>query len=206
MCSSSAQVKANDLALQQADLAQTKLLNSTYATTFAEQQGVLGPLQAKLTYMSANPMGYSAPELAAQRAQINNTTATAAKNAIGAAAAYGAAHGAADVSGGGVAQEVGNIAAAAGNEKAQLLESQAESNAQLKRQQQEFAIEGLQKVGAEYGGASGTAAGNVAGTSGATTDAGEGAIQAGEAGWQTFGSILSGAAGLAEAGVKAWKG
>lgn len=206
MCSDSGQVAAGDLALQNADVASTKLLNATYGTTFAEQQGVLGNLQSKLAYMAANPMGYSAPELAAQRAQINNTTAKAAQNAIGAASAFAASHGGADVGGGGAAQEVGQIAEAAGNEKASLLTQQAESDAQLKRQQQQFAIEGLQKVGAEYGGASSTAAGNIAGTSGAGTNAGAGAVSAENTGWEDFGAVLSGAAGIATAGVKAWKG
>jgi hypothetical protein len=193
------------LALQNADVAQTKALNADYATTFAEQQGILGPLQAKLSYMATNPMGYSAPALAAQKASINNNTATAAKQAIGAAAAYSAAHGGADVGGGGIASTVGKIANEAAQSKAGQLENLTMSNEQLKQQNMWNALSGLQSVGAQYGGQGSTAAGTTAGVSNAGQGAGAGAVSAANTGWSDFGSVLSGIAGLGMAGASAYK-
>lgn len=205
MCSDSAQVAANDLALQNSQDAANKLLQSTYTEAFGQQEGVLGPLQAKLTYMAANPMGYSAADLAAQRASINTNTANAAKAAIGAGAAAGARGGASDIGGGPVAGAVGNALTSVANEKTNLLQSQAVSEDALKQQNLKYALGGLADVGAAYGGASSTALSGAEASANSSINAGSGAISAANTGFEDFAGALSGLSGLAQAGASAYK-
>lgn len=202
MCSETDKaVEQSDLALQQAQTTTANTLNQDYATTFSEQQGVLGNLQAKMNYVAANPMGYTPAQLATAKTSINENTATAAKQALGAAAAYAAAHGGADV-GSGVAGEIaGQVASNAAQSKAQQLSALSTANETLKQQNFWKAISGLQGVGSEYGGAGGTAIGGAGTAANSATGAGAGAVSANEAELAGVGSILGGIGGLVSAGT-----
>lgn len=199
MCSSGGKVAQNDLALQQAQTTMTNTLNQDYSTTFAQQQNVLSGLQAKMNYMAANPMGYTPAELHNATTSINENTATAAKQAIGSAAAYAAAHGGADT-GSGVAGEIaGQIGSGAAQSKAAQLSSLSQQNEGMKRQSFWNAISGLNSVSSQLGGAGGTAIGGASGAASTATGAGSGALAAQQAGWEDLGGVLSGIGGLATA-------
>src|SRR5208282_4180090 len=118
MCSSGDSTAAG---LEKSQAAMTNTLNQDYSMTFAEQQQVLGQQIARMNYIAANPMGYTAPQLATARTSINENTAVAAKQAMGAAAAFAAAHGGADTGGGAVGEIAGQIGSAAAQSKAQQL-------------------------------------------------------------------------------------
>lgn len=202
MCSSGGKVAADDQALQDAQLAQTKALNADYAVTFAENQSVLGAQRAKLNYIAANPMGYTPEQMHTATTSINENTATAAKHAIGAAAAYAASHGgSADIGGGASGQMVGEIASEAAQSKAQQLAALSETSQAMKQKNLWSALSGLQDVGAAYGSAGGTAIGG-AGTAASTAiGAGQGVLEAKQAGWNQFAGVLGGIGGLAQAGT-----
>lgn len=201
MCSSGGEVSQTDEALQQSQAAMTNTLNQDYSTTFAEQQSVLGPLEAKMNYVAANPMGYSPEQMHTATTAINENTASAAKRAMGSAAAYAAAHGGADV-GSGVAGEIaGQIASGAAQSKAQQLSALSDSNQQMKQKNFWNAISGLNSVGSELGGAGGTAIGGATTSANSSVGAGSGALAAQQAGWQDFGDVLSGIGGLVTGGA-----
>jgi len=199
LCSSGGEVAQTDEALQQSQDAFSKVLTQNYNLAFGQQQAVLGQQVARLNYMVANPLGYTPTELHTAKASINDQTATAAKQALGKAAAFAAAHGASDVGGGGAGQIAGEIASEATQSKAQQLSQLSEQNAALKRQNFNSALEGLNAVGSEYGSSAGTAAGTESGVASTSTTAGQGATAAKEAGWDEFGGVLSGIAGLGKA-------
>lgn len=201
MCCSGGEVAKTDEALQAAQLQTANVLSKEYAINLSQQQSVLGQETAKLNYIIANPMGYSPAQLHAAKTSINENTATAAKQAIGAAAAFAASHGAADVGGGGAGMMAGQIASEAATSKAAQLSSLSQQNEEQKQKNLWAGLSGLHQVGAEYGGASGTAIGSDAGVVSSGVNAGEGATQAKYAGMQAFGSVLSGVAGLAKAGA-----
>jgi hypothetical protein len=204
MCSSGGQVGQTDQALQQAQANMTNTLNQDYSTTFAEQQSVLGQQQARLNYLAANPMGYTPQQLHSATTAINENTSNAAKQAIGAASAYAAAHGGADVGGGPVAEVAGQIASNAAQSKAQQLSSLSQQNQALKQQNFWNAIGGLNSVGSELGGAGGTAISGAGSAANSAVNAGSGALAAQQAGWQNLSGVLSGIGGLVGSGAKAY--
>src|ERR1035437_873255 len=117
-CSSGGKVAANDQALQDANVkAQTNLM-ADYGSSMANQSKILGNLQARMAYQSANPQGYTPTQLHAMTTSVNERTANAAKSAIGAAAAFAGQHGSSDVGGGGTGAMVGQIASQAAQAKA----------------------------------------------------------------------------------------
>lgn len=206
MCSSGGEVAQNDEQLQAAQTAMTQTLNADYNTTFAEQQQVAKQQMALANNLIANPQGYSPQYLAQQTTAINENTATAARQALGAASAFAASHGgAADVGGGGVAQIAGQIGSAAAQSKAQSLSALATQNAQLKQENYWKGIGELNNAGSNLGGIGGTSIGASSGVAGSATGAGAGALAAQQAGWQDIGGIMSGVAGLATAGAGVMK-
>jgi hypothetical protein len=207
MCSSGGKVAANDQALQDASLAQTKVGIADTNMTFAENQSVLGAQSAKLNYIAANPMGYSDEQLHTAKTSINENTANAAKHAIGAAASYAASHGgSADIGGGPSGQMVGEIASEAAQSKAQSLSSLSEQNQAMKQKNMWAAISGLQDVGNAYGSAGSTAITGTGSSAGSTIGAGGGVLEAKQAGWNEFSGVLSGISGMAQAGASAYAG
>ena len=201
MCSSGGQVAQNDAALQAATLASVKQQTADYGTTFAEQQQVLNSVQNRMAAEAANPLGYTPKQLAIQTTGINENFANAAKNALGSAAAFGAAHGSADIGGGATGQIAGQIGSQMAGGAAAARASLAQQNEALKFQDKWNAINGLNAVGSEYGGAGATALGNVGSVANASTNAGSGVLAAKEAGWQNLTGVLSGISGVAKAGT-----
>jgi len=199
LCSSGGEIAATDEALQQSQAAMVATLNSDYSTTFAEQQQLLAQQTARMNYIAANPMGYTAPQLATATTAINDNTATAAKQAIGAAAAYAGAHGGADTGSGATGQIAGQIASAATQSKAQQLAELSQQNEQLKQKNFWNAISGLNSVGSELGGSGGTAIGGAGNAASSSVNAGSGALAAKQAGWQDLSGVLTGIGGLASA-------
>lgn len=201
MCSSGGEVAQSDEQLQQAQTAMTNTLNQDYSTSFAEQQSVLANLQAKMSYLAANPQGYTPQQLATATTSINENTATAAKQALGSAAAFAASHGGADVGNGAVGEIAGQIGSQAAQSKAQQLSSLSQQNQAMKQQNFWNAIGGLSSVGSQYGGAGGTAIGGASSTANSAVNAGSGALAAQQAGWSDLGGVISGISGLASAGA-----
>lgn len=198
-CSDSGTVVANDNALASSGVALNKAMTADATTTFGEQQGVLAQQAAKFSYMASNPMGYTPAELATQTTSINQNAATSAKQAIGAASAFAAAHGGADFSGGGSSSMVGQIASQATNAKAGALADLSMQNKALTRSNMLTGLQGLNQVGAEYGGATGTTLGGANSASGEATNAGTGAISAANTAFEDIGSVMSAAGGVASA-------
>lgn len=201
MCSSGGQIAANDEALQAAQTTMTNNLNQDYSTTFAEQQSLLGQQQARMNAIAANPMGYTTAQLHNATTSINENTSRAAKQALGSAAAFAAAHGGADVGGGGAAQLAGQIGSEAAQSKASQLSQLSQQNEGLKQQNFWNAISGLNSVGSELGGAGGTAIGGASSAANSAVGAGSGALAAKQAGWQDFAGVLGGISGLVSAGT-----
>jgi hypothetical protein len=202
MCSSGGSVAANDEQLQAAQTAETNTLNKDYSTTFAEQQSLLASQQARLSAIAANPMGYTTAQLHNATTNINENTATAAKQALGAAAAYSAGHGAADVGSGVAGQLAANITSGAAQSKAAQLSALSQQNEGLKQQNFWNAIGGLNSVGSELGGAGGTAIGGAGSSANSAVSAGSGALAAQQAGWQDLAGVIGGIASLGMAGAK----
>ena len=193
MCSGG-KVQANDQALQDANLAaNTNFLNDSQVA-FAEQQQIQAKQTALANQMIANPLGYQPKELAAQTTSVNENFSRAAKQAIGASAAYAAQHGAADVGGGGAGQIAAQIGTAAATGKAGALSDIASRNEAMKRESMMTGLSELNQAGSAAGGATGEAIGGAGTTGGTTVNAGQGALAAKESGWNEFGSVL-GAAG-----------
>jgi hypothetical protein len=200
-CSSGGEVGQTDEALQSAQAQVANTLSQDYATTFANQSNVLASQNAKLNYISQNPQGYSPAQLHNATTSINEQTSQAAKQAIGAASAYAAQHGGADVGSGVAGELAGQIASGAAQSKAQQLSSLSQQNQAMKQNNMWSALSGLNQVGAEYGGAAGTAisGGNAAANS--ATNAGSGALAAQQAGWQDLAGTLGAVGGLVGAGT-----
>lgn len=203
-CSSGGQTAQTDEALQQSQAAMAQTLNQNYSTAFAEQQGVLNQQRAQLSAIAANPMGYSPQELHAATTSINENTATAAKQAMGAAAAFAAAHGGADIGSGVTGQVAGEIASGAAQSKAQQLSTLSASNEALKRSNFWSAISGLNQVGTGFGSSGSTALSGAGSAAESAVGAGKGALEAKQAGWQNVAGIIGGISGLASAGVGAY--
>lgn len=204
MCSSGGEVAQTDEKLQQAQAAMTNTLNTDYSTTFAEQQGVLKNLQAKMNAVAANPMGYTPQQLASARTSINENTASGARQALSAAAAFAATHGGADTGNGSVGQIAGEIGSSAANSKAQQLAALSQQNEGLKQQNFWNAISGLNSVGSQFGGSGGTAIGGAGNAAESSINAGSGALAAQQAGWQDFAGTVGAIGGLAK-GVSGFK-
>lgn len=196
MCSSGGKIAKTDEALQQAQAAMTNTLNQDYSTTFAEQQQLLKAQQARLNYIASNPMGYTPQQLATSRTAINENTASAARRALGAAAAFAAAHGGADTGSGALGEIAGDIASSAAQSKAQQLAELSNQNEQMKQANFWNAVQGLNSVGSELGGAGGTAIGGAGESANTSINAGSGALAAKQAGWQDIGGVLSGVGGI----------
>ena len=201
MCSSGGEVAQTDEALQKSQAAMTNTLNSDYSTTFAEQQGVLQNLQAKMNYIAANPMGYTPQQLATAKTSINENTATAGRQALGSAAAFAASHGGADVGSGGVGELAGQIGTSVAQAKSGQLAQLSQQNEEVKQGNFWKAISGLNSVGSELGGAGGTAISGAGSAAGSSVGAGSGALAAQQAGWADLGGVISGIGGLASAGL-----
>lgn len=178
-CSSGSKaVEANDLKLQNSQIAMNAQLSADYGEAFANNQSVLGQQRARLSAIAANPMGFDPRQLALAKTSINESTSRAASSAIGATARYGASHGAADVGGGGTGAMVGQIASEAAQSKAQQLSTLSASNEELKQQNMWKALGGLQDVGAGYGTAGGVALKGEGVAANSATSAGSGAVSA----------------------------
>ena len=189
--------------LEKSQAAMTNTLNQDYSLSFAEQQSVLGSQIAKMNYIAANPMGYTPQQLAAARTSINEGTATAAKQAMGSAAAFAAAHGGADVGSGAVGEIAGQIGSEAALSKSQQLSALNISNEETKQKNFWNAISGLNSAGSELGGASGTAIGGAGNAAQSSVDAGKLLLASQQAGWSDafgvvsgVGSMMSGIGGL----------
>lgn len=201
MCSSTEKaVQQSDLALQQQAQAQNAAFMQDFNTTFAQQQAIQGQQAAKLSYIQANPMGYTPAEIHGQTTNINEQTAQAAKQAIGAASAFAAAHGSPDIGGGTAGVTAGQIGAAAGAEKSSELTNLSMANEQQKQANLWKALGGLQEVGAQYGQSAGSAAGSANQSISEGVGAGGGAVSADLASTQKTAGILGAIGGLTAAG------
>ena len=204
MCSGG-QEQANDQALQDQNLAaNTNFLNDA-KLAFGEGQQILGKQTAFANNLMANPLGYTPKELALQTTSVNENFANAAKRALGSAAAFGATHGAADVGGGATGALAGQIGEAAATGKAGALSDIASRNEAMKRESMLTGLQELNQAGSAASGASGQAIGGAGTTGSTTTQAGEGAIQAQESGFQEFGSAMSGIGGVLGAALSPFK-
>lgn len=199
MCSSGGQIAEVDKELQAAQAKATETYTKDAAITFAQQQSVLGQQRAKMDYIASNPMGYSSRSLHSATASINDNTASAAKRALGSAAAFAARHGSADIGGGAIGQVAGEIGSEAAQSKAGQLASLSQQNEEMKQKNFWNAISGLNSVGSELGGSTGTSIGGETGSAGSAVNAGSGALAAQQAGWQNFTGVLGGISGLATA-------
>jgi hypothetical protein len=205
MCSSGGEVGQTDEQLQKSQAAMTNTLNTDYSTTFAEQQSLLKQQIARMNYIAANPMGYTPKQLATATTSINENTAGAARQALGAASAFAASHGGADIGNGVTGQVAGQIASSAAQAKSTQLANLSNSNEAMKQTNFWNAISGLNSAGAELGGAGGTAIGGAGSAAGSAVNAGSGALAAQQATWGDIGGIVSGIAGLGAAGAGAYK-
>lgn len=205
MCSGSGKVAANDQALQDSEIAANKASLADATLAFGEQQTVLAQQKARYDAEVANPLGYTTAQLHTATTSINENTATAAKQAIGSAAAFAAAHGSSDIGGGGAATEAGKFGMMAASTKADELAKLSQQNEAIKQEKLQSGLAGLQTVGSEYGGAY-NGASSAAGTQATgATNAGSGVISANEAGWNTFAGVLGAASGAAQAGLGIYK-
>jgi hypothetical protein len=200
MCSSGGQIAATDKALQASQAAMTNTFNADYSTAFSEQQSVLGQTMAKFAAFAANPMGYTPQQLKTATTSINENTATAAKQALGQAAAFAAAHGgSADISGGGAADLAARGTYAAGLSKAGSLAQLSQQNQEMKQQNMWKGLAGLSGVGGEFGNAASGAASGAGSAAGTSVSAGSGALAAQQAGWENTFGVIKGITGLATA-------
>ena len=123
---------------------------------------------------------------------------------MGAASAFAASHGGADVGSGAAGQLAGEIASGATLAKSQQLSQLNQQNQEMKQANYWRGIEGLNQVGSAYGQAAGTAAGSSAGVASSGAQAGEAAFQA--MGPSTLGSIMQGVGTLAGDAATAYAG
>ena len=190
MCSSGGKVAQNDAALQASELAANNTYLADYNTAFAENQTILAQQKARLDAEVSNPMGYTPAQLHSATTSINENTATAAKQAIGAASAFAAAHGSSDIGGGAIGAEAGRIGSTAALAKAGELSSLSQQNEQIKQERMQAGLAGLSQVGAEYGGAAGGATTGVGTTAKGAVEAGTGIEEAQAQSWKNFGSLM----------------
>jgi len=200
MCSSGDSTAGS---LEKSQAAMTNTLNADYTTAFAEQQTALAGLTAKMNYLTANPMGYTPQQLSTAKTSINENTATAAKQALGAAAAFAAAHGGADIGNGAMGQIAGEIGSAAAQSKAGQLAGLSEQNEELKQQNFWKGISGLNSAASQYGGAGATAISGAGNAAESSVNAGQLKLASQQAGWADVGGIISAAGGLATAAAGA---
>lgn len=200
MCSSGDQTAS---ALEKTQAASANALNADALTSFADQQAVLQNVQAKMNFITANPMGYTPPQLAQARTSINENTAMAAKQAIGAAGAFAAAHGGSDVGNGAIGQVAGTIASGAAQSKAGQLAELSNQNEAMKQSNFWKGIQGLNSVGSEFGGAGGTQIGGANNAANSSVNAGQLKLSSEQAGWQNAMGIVAGTGGLISAGAGA---
>jgi hypothetical protein len=201
MCSSGDSTAGS---LEKSQAAMTNTLNADYSTAFAEQQQALGGLTAKMNYLTANPMGYTPQQLATAKTSINENTATAARQALGAAAAFAAAHGGADIGNGAMGQIAGEIGSAATQSKAQSLASLSNANEEMKQQNFWKGISGLNSAASQYGGAAATGISGAGNAAESSVNAGQLKLASQQAGWADVGGVMSGIGGLVSAGADAF--
>ena len=195
---------ASSLEASQAAFAKTAEGDNQIA--FSEQQRLLASQQAKLQQIATNPQGYSPEQLHIASTSINDNTARAAKQAIGAAAQFGARGGATDISSPAAGQMAAGLLSAAAQNKASNLAQVAEQSQELKTQNMWKAISGLNEIGSQYG-RSAESQGNIGvGAADASVKAGQLALAAKQSGMQQFGSMVSGLSGLAVPGASLLKG
>ena len=188
-------------ALEKSQAAMTSTLNADYGTAFAEQQQALSGLTAKMNYLTANPMGYTPQQLATATTSINENTATAARQALGSAAAYAAAHGGADIGNGAMGQIAGEIGSSAAQSKAQQLAGLSNANQEMKQQNFWKGISGLNSAASQYGGAAATAISGAGNAAESSVNAGQLKLASQQAGWADVGGMISAAGGLVTAGA-----
>ena len=165
--------------------------------SFNQNASIQAQLAARMQYMASNPMGLTPQQMSTATTNINENTATAAKQAIGSAAAYAASHGSADVGGSGIGQAVGQIGSEAALAKSGQLAQLSNVNQQLKNSNMWNAIGGLSGVGRDYGSMSGESANASTGAADASVNAGKLALASQQAGWSDVGSVVSGIGSLA---------
>ncbi len=196
MCSSGGQIAQTDKDIQAANAATAKTLQAHADMTFAQQQAVLGRQMARMGQMVSNPMGYSKAYIHTATTSINDSTAQAAKQALASSAAFAATHGGADVGGGGVGQEAGQIGAQAGFEKSRELGQLSAGDEARKQENFLTGLQGMKQAGDAYGAASTEATSGAIGDSTSAVSAGSGALAAQDAGWQHTMGMISAAGGL----------
>src|ERR1700730_3863751 len=189
-CSSGGSVATDDKALQDAQLAQANALNSDYKLTFAENQNVVQNQMAKANALMSNPMGLSPQSLHASTTAINENTARATSQAIGAAAARGAQTGSSDIAGGGTAQLVAQIESAGAQSKSAQLSDLQQRNEAAKRESFMAGLSELNNAGSNLQGQTGNAGSSSVADS--SVNAGKGALAAQEQGWQNTMGLISG--------------
>ena len=140
--------------------------------------------------------------MATATTSINENTARAAKQAMGAAAGFAASHGGADVGSGATGQIAGEIASEATQSKSGQLANLSNTNQAVKRANLWQGINLLQNTGAAYGGQSETGIGNEGGVVNAGTNAGQLSLTAGQQSYQDVLGGLQAAGGLALTGAK----
>jgi len=194
MCSSA---NPTETSLQQSQAAFTNTLDSSFKSTFAAQQAILGSLSTTLQKMILNPQGFTPAEMTALRTGATDTTAMQTENAEKSAAAYGASHGGADLGSGVQSQIQGDIATGGSEQLSQEQNQITVANAQQQQQNYWNAINGLTQVGSAY---------NPAGYANAATNAANSVTSASNAitaeeqtGWQDAFGVVSGVTGLASA-------
>jgi hypothetical protein len=194
MCSSA---NPTEVSLQQSQAAFTNTLDTSFKTTFANQQQILGTLSSTLQKAILNPQGFTPAEMVALRTGATATTAQQTENAQKAAAAYGASHGGADL-GSGVQSEIqGEIATGGAQQTATEQNQITVADAQQRQQNYWNAIQGLTNVGNAYN-PNGYAA-NATGAANSVTSASNAITSEEQAGWQDAFGVVSGVAGLATA-------
>lgn len=199
MCSSA---NPTEVSLQQSQAAFTNTLDTSFKSTFANQQQILGTLSSRLTSMLNNPTGFGPKMLTALRTNATDTTAAQTQNAEKSAAAYGASHGGADLGSGVQSQIQGDIATGGAQQLSQEQNQITVADAQQQQQNYWSAINGLTQVGNAYN-PNGYAS-NANSSANAVTSASNAITSEQQTGWQNAMGIVSGVAGLATAGAGAY--
>jgi hypothetical protein len=205
MCSDSGQAASNDMKLSDAQTKLTQTLDNNYSTAFSEQQNVLARVQSQMQAQIANPMGYTDQQLATAKTSINENTATAARQALGAAGAFAAAHGGADVGSGPTGEIAGQIVSGAAQAKAGELAQLSNQNQAFKQANYWNAIQGLSATGSQYGGGASTASGSSSSVANSGANAGQAAITASNTGFQDVLGGISALGGVAASGASAFQ-
>jgi hypothetical protein len=194
MCSSP---NPTEVALQQSQAAFTNTLDSSFKSTFANQQTILGMLSTNLQKMIVNPQGFTPAEMTALRTGATDTTATQTENAQKSAAAYGASHGGADLGSGVQSMIQGDIATGGAQQLSQEQNQITVANAQQQQQNYWNAIQGLTQVGNAYNPTG--YADSATRSANAVTNASNAITSEEQAGWQDAFGVVSGVAGLVSA-------